>query len=172
MSCRAIEEAVLLTCDVPMIRYIQHIDQERSRETNLDSFVLRKLDDTHLYVRPDVVQMLRGKIKELQVCAPPEHCAPRARHMPTPHACACAAVAQDSNTFKDTREAGSGLVADADAPTSKPPAKKRKVTQDKAVTAAGSTTIRLPALPGSGSAGGAAAAEAPRNFTPGLRGDG
>lgn len=94
MSCRAIEEAVLLTCDVPMIRYIQHIDQERSRETNLDSFVLRKLDDTHLYVRPDVVQMLRGKIKELQVCAPPEHCAPRARHMPTPHACALAAVAQ------------------------------------------------------------------------------
>ena len=79
---------------------------------------------------------------------------------------------KDSNTFKDTREAGSGLVADADAPTSKPPAKKRKVTQDKAVTAAGSTTIRLPALPGSGSAGGAAAAEAPRNFTPGLRGDG
>lgn len=59
---------MLLTCDVPMIRYIQHIDQERSRETNLGSFVLRKLDETHLYVRPDVVQMLREKIKELQVC--------------------------------------------------------------------------------------------------------
>ena len=68
MSCRAAEEAVLLTCDVPMIRYIRHIDQERSRETNLGSFVLRTLDETHLYVRPDVVQMLREKIKELQVC--------------------------------------------------------------------------------------------------------
>ena len=85
-----------------------------------------------------------------------------------------AAATQASNTFKNIERgaAGSEAVADAaDAPSSKPPAKRRKV-QDTASAASGSTTIRLPALPGGAAAAGAAAAEAPRNFVPGFRGDG
>ena len=56
MSCKAVEEAVLLTCDVPTRQYILHVDVERQREQGAKSFVIRQLDPTHLYVEVSPVE--------------------------------------------------------------------------------------------------------------------
>ena len=50
-SCNAVEEAVLLSCDVPTRQYILHVDDEQQREHRAESFVIRRLDPTHLYVK-------------------------------------------------------------------------------------------------------------------------
>ena len=55
MSCTAVEEAVLLSCDVPTRQYILHIDVEQQREQRAESFVIRQLDPTHLYVKVRVI---------------------------------------------------------------------------------------------------------------------
>ena len=46
----AIDEAVLLKCDVPMIRFILHVDEEEKKKGS-ESFIIRQLDSTHLYVK-------------------------------------------------------------------------------------------------------------------------
>ena len=53
-SCTAVEEAVLLSCDIPTRQYILHVDQEQQRELKKESFVIRQLDPTHLYVKAQV----------------------------------------------------------------------------------------------------------------------
>ena len=53
-SCTAVEEAVLLSCDIPTRQYILHVDQEQQRELKKESFVIRQLDPTHLYVKAHV----------------------------------------------------------------------------------------------------------------------
>ena len=51
MSCTAVEEAILLSCDIPTRQYILHVDQEQQRDHKKESFVIRQLDPTHLYVK-------------------------------------------------------------------------------------------------------------------------
>ena len=53
-SCTAVEEAVLLSCDIPTRQYILHVDQEQQRELKKESFVIRQLDPTHLYIKAQV----------------------------------------------------------------------------------------------------------------------
>ena len=88
MSCTAVEEAVLLSCDIPTRQYILHVDREQQRDHKKESFIIRQLDPTHLYVKARVtptrmgharmptgavsfaqahcMALLEGKLKELQ----------------------------------------------------------------------------------------------------------
>jgi len=54
MSCIAVEEAILLSCDIPTRQYILHVDREQQRDHKKESFVIRQLDPTHLYVKARV----------------------------------------------------------------------------------------------------------------------
>jgi len=66
MSCTAVEEAVLLTCDVPTRQYILHVNEEQQKEQRCESFVIRQLDATHLYVKAHCLPLLQRKMEELQ----------------------------------------------------------------------------------------------------------
>ena len=55
-------EGVLLACDAPMRAYIMHLDEQRGK----DSFILKDLDDRHLLVKEDAVEMIQRKVEELQ----------------------------------------------------------------------------------------------------------
>ena len=99
MSCDAVEEAVLLTCDVPTRQFILHVDETRKKQ-GIESFVIRKLDPTHLYVREQCLPLLHEKLQELQ----------------------------DSNTFT-AKDAGPGLSSvggGGNEDVAAPPAKKAK----------------------------------------------
>lgn len=112
MSCTAVEEAVLLSCDIPTRQYILHVDREQQRDHKQESFVIRQLDPTHLYVKARVtpepgmgrarvptgavpfaqarcMALLESKLKELQAlrrslqpASPHAHATPHSHHHP------------------------------------------------------------------------------------------
>ena len=62
-------EGVLLTCDAPIRQYILHLDeqQQSGAGAGADSFViLSDLDDGHLLVKEEAVEMIQRKVEELQ----------------------------------------------------------------------------------------------------------
>lgn len=67
MSSKAYE-GVLITCDAAIRQYILHLDeQQQAAGAGVDSFVItRDLDETHLLVKEEAVDMIQAKVEELQ----------------------------------------------------------------------------------------------------------
>ena len=58
-----LQEGVLITCDAPIKQFILHLDEELSRESGANSILIEKdLDDTHVLVRAESVDMIQRKI--------------------------------------------------------------------------------------------------------------
>mmetsp|Transcript_44625 Transcript_44625/g.142090 ORF Transcript_44625/g.142090 Transcript_44625/m.142090 type:complete len:87 (+) Transcript_44625:57-317(+) len=64
-SCEA-TRGVMIECDIPVKQYILKLNEERP---NSEKFVIRDLDDTHLFVQPKVAgesthDYLAARVKE------------------------------------------------------------------------------------------------------------
>ena len=61
-------EGVLVTCDGAMRMYILHLNEQLQQDPNsTGAFVISdELDETHLLVKEDAIQMLQEKMDELQ----------------------------------------------------------------------------------------------------------
>ncbi|GBG91092.1 hypothetical protein CBR_g51826 [Chara braunii] len=60
MSISAIK-GVIIECDIPMKQYILRMNSEMP---NSQKFVLRDLDDTHLFVQANMVTLIKRKVEE------------------------------------------------------------------------------------------------------------
>lgn len=55
----------LVECDAALIQFVLHVD-EQQKEGGKASFVISQLDDKHLLVKHEAVDMITAKIDELQ----------------------------------------------------------------------------------------------------------
>ena len=63
-----IYEGVLVACDAPVRQYILHLDeQQQSAGAGAESFVIvSDMDERHLLVKEDAVEMIQQKVEEMQ----------------------------------------------------------------------------------------------------------
>lgn len=68
MSGSRAYEGVLVTCDPPIRQYILHLDEKQQKAgAGVDSFVIvADLDEGHLLVKQEAVEMIQQKVEELQ----------------------------------------------------------------------------------------------------------
>ncbi|XP_078658632.1 general transcription factor IIH subunit 5-like [Branchiostoma floridae x Branchiostoma belcheri] len=55
-------KGVLVECDPAMKQFLLHLDEKNSLGRK---FVMQDLDDTHLFISADIVDLLREKIDDL-----------------------------------------------------------------------------------------------------------
>ena len=174
MSCTAVEEAVLLSCDIPTRQYILHVDQEQQRDHKKESFVIRQLDPTHLYVKarvtlnrawgtpgcPPVRCHLRRRTAwhcwraSLRSCRRRDDPCSLPRHTHTPHTPSPPIHPQDHNTFT-RNDAGPGLSSAGAAPA--PLSTRRPKSNRNPISRMLPILTRSPACSLSSRAGGEAA---------------
>ena len=58
------EAASLITCDAPTKEVIKHLNDERVRVHHEISFIIEDLDEQHLYVKSEAVEMIRARVAE------------------------------------------------------------------------------------------------------------
>jgi len=56
-------KGILITCDIPMAQLLISINDSMP---NAHKFIVYMLDDTHIYVQPDVGTMLSKKLQEFR----------------------------------------------------------------------------------------------------------
>ena len=60
-------EGVLIACDAPIKQFLLHLDEQQGAGAGGASFVISSdLDERHLLVKPDSVEMIQQKLEELQ----------------------------------------------------------------------------------------------------------
>ena len=63
------KRGVLVVCKGSMAEYIKHIDKKRQEEAGTGfagSFIIQNLDDHHLWIKEDVVDLIKEKVEQLQ----------------------------------------------------------------------------------------------------------
>ena len=60
------KSGVLITCDAAMKQFVLHVDEQQMSTHGDPTFVVEDLDETHLLVQPDKVELIQAKVMELQ----------------------------------------------------------------------------------------------------------
>jgi len=65
-----VTKGILVECDPAMKQFLLHLDEKRSLGS---SFIIQDLDETHIFISADVLDMLQDRIDELmdKVAVPP-----------------------------------------------------------------------------------------------------
>ncbi|VDD90789.1 unnamed protein product [Enterobius vermicularis] len=64
-----VKKGVLIQCDPAMRQLLVHLDEQRSLGTK---FVVKELDETHIFVDREIVPVLEAKIDQLMDSLAPE----------------------------------------------------------------------------------------------------
>ncbi|KAI1725136.1 transcription factor TFIIH complex subunit tfb5 domain-containing protein [Ditylenchus destructor] len=64
-----VQKGVLIKCDPAMKQYLKNLDEQRKLGK---SFIIRELDDVHLFVDEDIVPRLEDKIDEMMDSLAPD----------------------------------------------------------------------------------------------------
>ena len=59
-------EGIIVTCDAALCQHIQHIDEQQQQDPSKVSFIVQKLDNCNLLVKPEAVPMIKAEIEVLQ----------------------------------------------------------------------------------------------------------
>jgi TFIIH basal transcription factor complex TTD-A subunit len=57
-----VTKGILVECDPAMKQFLLHLDEKFTLGSR---FIIQDLDDTHLFISPDVLEMLKGQIDDL-----------------------------------------------------------------------------------------------------------
>ncbi|MFH4977735.1 hypothetical protein AB6A40_004444 [Gnathostoma spinigerum] len=65
-----VKKGVLVTCDPAMRQLLVHLDESRALGSK---FVVKELDETHIFVDREIIQILERKLDQLMESLSPDH---------------------------------------------------------------------------------------------------